>query len=65
MTHRFLRNNYPLVWKVNNWDLDPDTWQENACDAAGRNFSLFEWQRFFPDDPYRVTCPQWPSGLGG
>ena len=47
------------------WDLDPDTWEEQACLAAGRNFSLFEWQQFFPDDAYRVTCSQWPSGLGG
>jgi WD40 repeat protein len=47
------------------WDLDPDTWEEQACLAAGRNFTLFEWQQFFPDDVYRVTCPQWPSGLAG
>ena len=47
------------------WDLDPDTWKEHACSAAGRNFSLFEWRQFYPDDAYRVTCPQWPSGLGG
>jgi WD40 repeat protein len=45
------------------WDLDPDTWQERACESAGRNLSFFEWEQFFPDEAYRITCPQWPSGL--
>ena len=45
------------------WDLDPDSWQERACDSAGRNLSFFEWEQFFPDEAYRITCPQWPSGL--
>jgi hypothetical protein len=21
-----------------------------------------EWRQFFPGSPYRLTCPQWPSG---
>jgi hypothetical protein len=45
------------------WDLDPDTWEEQACEAAGRNLSFFEWEQFFPTEVYRLTCPQWPSGL--
>ncbi len=45
------------------WDLDPDAWQEQVCESAGRNLTFFEWNEFFPDDAYRVTCPQWPSGL--
>ena len=47
------------------WDLDPDAWQEQVCESAGRNLSFFEWEQFFPDEPYRATCPQWPSGLEG
>jgi hypothetical protein len=45
------------------WDLDPEAWEEQACESAGRNLTFFEWNEFFPDDAYRVTCPQWPSGL--
>jgi WD40 repeat protein len=45
------------------WDLDPEVWEEQACESAGRNLTFFEWNEFFPDDAYRVTCPQWPSGL--
>ena len=27
-----------------------------------RNPTLEEWDRFGPiDEPYRATCPQWPS----
>ena len=45
------------------WDLDPEVLRERACESAGRNLSFFEWERFFPDEAYRLTCPQWPSGL--
>jgi WD40 repeat protein len=45
------------------WDLDPDSWEEQACESAGRNLTFFEWNQFFPDEGYRVTCPQWPSGF--
>ena len=31
------------------------------CGAARRNFSWDEWQRVFPDEPYRVICSQWPA----
>jgi len=34
-----------------------------VCESAGRNLSFFEWEQFFPDEPYRATCPQWQSGL--
>lgn len=30
------------------------------CELAGRNFTWQEWQRLFSDEPYRVTCSQWP-----
>ncbi len=43
------------------WNLQPDTWPETACNAAGRNMTAEEWQQYGPTDrPYRATCPQWP-----
>ena len=44
------------------WNLQPETWPEIACQAAGRNMTPEEWEQFGPsDEPYRATCPQWPS----
>ena len=37
--------------------LDPQSWQEMACTAAGRNLTEEEWGRYFVDEPYRDTCP--------
>jgi hypothetical protein len=33
-----------------------------SCDLASRNFTLAEWNEWFPQEPYHVTCPQWASG---
>lgn len=44
------------------WDLDPQSWIEQICFRAGRNFTYAEWTQYFPDEPYRVTCSQWPVG---
>jgi len=46
------------------WNLDPTTWPETACSIAGRNLSAGEWNQYFPDQPYRVTCPEFPPGYG-
>ncbi len=44
------------------WDVDPARWPEVACQAAGRNLTLAEWEQFGPaGEPYVATCPQWPS----
>ena len=45
---------------VNRWEMDPDEWQRIACLAAGRNLSRAEWADYLADEPYRVTCPEWP-----
>ena len=37
--------------------LDPQSWREMACAAAGRNLTEEEWGRYFADEPYRDTCP--------
>jgi WD40 repeat protein len=44
------------------WDLDPESWIQKACQIAGRNFTVSEWTQYFPNEQYRVTCPQWPPG---
>jgi len=44
------------------WDLDPTSWIQKACQIAGRNFTQTEWAQYFPDEAYRITCPQWPAG---
>lgn len=38
------------------WNLDELDWQEQACRAANRNFTLEEWRQFFGDKPYRSSC---------
>jgi WD40 repeat protein len=40
------------------WDMKVDTWLQNICQRANLNFSLSEWARYLPDQPYEVICPQ-------
>ena len=42
------------------WDVGLASWIERACNVAGRNFRRNEWDQFFPGQPYRQTCGQWP-----
>ena len=44
------------------WKVEPQMWIEKTCQRAGRNFTQSEWQQYFFDEPYRLTCPQWPAG---
>lgn len=46
------------------WHLDTPSWRASACESAGRNFTMAEWQEFFGDEPYRRTCEQFPDGWG-
>ena len=43
-------------------DIDPKSWKTQACEIAGRNLTLTEWQWFMGDKPYKQTCLQWPAG---
>jgi WD40 repeat protein len=44
------------------WDLDPDHWEQAACEIASRNLTRDEWATYFPNaDMYHVTCPVWPT----
>lgn len=44
------------------WTLDPAQWVARACRSARRNLSQDEWRRYFYNQPYRQTCPQYPPG---
>ena len=46
------------------WTVDTrlTAWAERACRIAGRNLTQEEWQQFFPNRRYEVTCRQWPAG---
>jgi hypothetical protein len=45
------------------WNFDFSTWPAIACERAGRNLTAAEWSRYMPaDEPYHVTCSQYPSG---
>jgi WD40 repeat protein/energy-coupling factor transporter ATP-binding protein EcfA2 len=45
------------------WNVDPGSWKVLACDTAARNFTEAEWGRYFPSQPYRLTCPSYPSAI--
>ena len=44
------------------WNLNPQNWIQSACERAGRNLTQSEWEQYFPGEPYRRTCTQWPDG---
>ena len=46
---------------ITRWDLDPSSWSDRACLAAGRNLTQQEWTHYFPTEAYRVTCPSLPA----
>jgi WD40 repeat protein/DNA-binding SARP family transcriptional activator len=38
------------------WDMDPASWEDRACQIAGRSMTEAEWQVNLPDRPYHATC---------
>jgi WD40 repeat protein len=42
------------------WDLNEQSWVNESCQRAGRNFTRKEWVLFFPKEEYRKICPQYP-----
>ena len=44
------------------WDIDPESWKNKACNIVRRNLTQAEWKKYFSNEPYRKTCPQWPDG---
>ena len=47
------------VWQ---WDLNLPRWPVRACQRAGRNLSLAEWQQYLGDSPYCRICAALPPG---
>jgi tetratricopeptide (TPR) repeat protein len=47
------------------WDISIQDWQTLACRLVRRNLSGPEWQQFFPDEPYHLTCPDEPASVSG
>jgi WD40 repeat protein len=42
------------------WLLWPDDLRAEACSRLTRNLTYQEWERYFPDELYRKTCPNQP-----
>jgi len=38
------------------WDLNPESWMQQACDIANRNLTEAEWQQYLGDEAYQETC---------
>ena len=43
------------------WNTDISFWIDKACQRAGRNLTQMEWEQYFSNEPYRITCPQWSA----
>jgi WD40 repeat protein len=41
-------------------NLELPSWVQEVCGRAGRNFTQAEWNKYFLNETYRITCPQWP-----
>jgi WD40 repeat protein len=47
--------------RVTVWNYDTDTWDDIACDVAGRNLTTEEWEQLGPRTiDHRATCAQYP-----
>jgi hypothetical protein len=42
------------------WPVSDELLREHACTFATRNLTAEEWQRYLPDRPYELTCPDLP-----
>ena len=51
-TNRVLLSWDPILWRGTFAEF-----QKRLCPVAGRNLRRGEWQRFLPQQPYRITCP--------
>jgi WD40 repeat protein len=45
--------NFMLIWRL----VSTDEVIKLACEIAGRNLQLGEWQKFLDNEPYRRVCP--------
>jgi hypothetical protein len=43
------------------WDMDIQLWRDKACQRAGRNLTLAEWNAYYSENiSYEATCPDQP-----
>ena len=42
------------------WDLELESYRNEARRIANRNLTLDEWRRYFPDTPYHATFNNLP-----
>lgn len=42
------------------WEVGVEEWQARACRVAGRNLTSAEWDAYFHNTDYRLTCPNLP-----
>jgi hypothetical protein len=40
------------------WQADLSPWDERVCRTVNRNLNEAEWDAYFPNEPYRLTCPK-------
>jgi len=45
-------------YTVSLWDLELDSWRQEACQIANRNLDESEWAYYLNDEASRETCPQ-------
>ncbi len=44
------------------WDVGFESWIERTCGLAQRNLSQAEFNQYFHDEIYRISCPDYPAG---
>lgn len=44
--------------KIQLWGLTSDVLIQQACQTVGRNFTWDEWSKYFKEQPYHDTCPE-------
>ena len=47
--------------KIIFWDIEPESWAQKACSIAGGDFTIIEWNQYFPSEKYRQTCKSFSS----
>ncbi|NJN45035.1 MAG: hypothetical protein HC806_10160 [Anaerolineae bacterium] len=38
---------------------------QSPCSWLTRNMTIYEWETYFPGEPYHATCPELPTGIVG
>jgi len=40
------------------WQMTPSSWEQHACDVAGRTLTKREWELYLPGRRYTTVCPE-------